>query len=228
MNKTCDVIEDEKSIETIEENKEAKCKDDKITVAFVFDKNKHDERLLRLAMRSFCKNFKQPFNVVVVGDAPGWIGENVTIIEKNWLLASDAMSDKVVLASANCYIMKPVGVEHLSIPKVGKSGYLTCLPTLVERSVMADLIEDEHLQYDKLEKVLEVYLEKMAASSAPIEIDWKTDCVALPVVTQKPSVEKMEVFALKKWFFYNMESGVSETLVNFLEGIFREKCEYEV
>jgi hypothetical protein len=89
---------------------------------------------LLFAIRSWYKNARFPFHITVIGDAEEWMdGENLTLIEcprcsdipsvdtlhKLWTaLNSPEVTGGFIWTNDDIYLMNPVGLEHIRIPKV--------------------------------------------------------------------------------------------------------------
>ena len=89
---------------------------------------------LLFALRSWYRNARFPFRIVVIGDAEDWMDrENLTFIEcprisdipsvdtlqKLWVaIASDEVTGRFIWTNDDIYLVNPVSLAHIELPKV--------------------------------------------------------------------------------------------------------------
>lgn len=182
----------------------------------------------------------------------------VDLVEKLKLaIKSPDVTDTFILSAADIYFMQPVSMAHIELPKVSglidismykgidadnashtlsllKKENLPCLnydtntPVVFNKELLDDLISAIP---DKLTQgclLTSLYYNSQPYPTLPVLLDWPTDQVLLPVVSQRPEEKKVVELLTHKPFLYNAASGYSEWLVDFLERSFPDTSDFEV
>ena len=105
--------------------------------------------------------------------------------------------------------------------------YGTHTPMLLDKGCLAAMFE----RFPELEEggylFTSVYYNSLPYPTQPVYLNWPTDQVLLPVVSQKPDEKKVLDLLSRKMFMNNAVSGYSPWLEKFLEGVFSEPSDFE-
>lgn len=227
---------------------------------------------LLFAIRSWYKNARFPFHITVIGDAEEWMdGENLTLIEcprcsdipsvdtlhKLWTAQENPeVTGGFIWTNDDIYLMNPVGLEHIRIPKVlgplrpesysghyraamrhtmellAESGlpalnYGTHTPLWFEKERLAAFLPADDPKATEGTLFTSLYFNQ-CNTVHPVRLDWKTDPFLLPVVSKAPDEKYVERLLQNKVFMNNARSGYSPWLEKFLEKRFPDKSPCEL
>lgn len=242
-----------------------------ITVVIPYSASQAQGNELRYALRSWQKNFKVPHKIVIIGEREEWFkDEELTFIELEQLsenpqvntmealkaaIASDAVSEVFVWSNDDIYLVAPVGIEHIILPKylgllnpgiysghyrmnmehtisllaendLPILNYGTHTPVIYEKEKLVELLE-KYPEVSTGDYVFSSLYFNHFIQIAPIKLDWKTDGFLLPVVSQEPDAEKFDKIIKNKVFLNNSVSGYSSFLEERLKDLFPEESIYE-
>ncbi|WP_300814481.1 hypothetical protein [uncultured Bacteroides sp.] len=225
---------------------------------------------LLYALRSWAENCCFPANIVVIGDQEDWFSDEIHFIECPRMsdnpsvdtfnklkaaLDSDAVTDDFVWTNDDIYVLQPIDLSHIRIPKVlgplepqkykgfyrenmqrtidclkeldaACLNYGTHTPVFFNKASWLGLIAKLGEQMNQGMLFTSIYFNLRQPQVTTVTLDWKKDPFLLPVVSQKPSTEVVKSL-LPKMFLNNARSGYSPWLENFLEEHFPEKTELE-
>lgn len=89
-----------------------------------------------MALRSFDKFLRFGVNVVIIGDREEWMSDVVTVIEHECVsdnpqidvleklklaIAADEVTDKFIWSNDDIYLVAPVMLAHIEVPKIKES-----------------------------------------------------------------------------------------------------------
>lgn len=244
---------------------------DHITVVIPYCKEFAQGKELLFALRSWQHNVRFGMNIVVIGDREDWFSEEITFIEHTRIsdnaqvdtlaklkiaIESPEVTGRFVWTNDDIYIMKPISLAHIELPKVlgtlnpekYKGLYaenMTRTRQLLEKNRLPYLNYGTHtpVLFDKgqLVAMLErfpdlenggylfssVYYNSLPYPSQPVYLDWKTDQVLLPVVSKQPDERVVAEMLSRKVFMNNAVSGYSPWLEKFLENYFPSPSDFE-
>lgn len=244
---------------------------DHITVVIPYCREFAQGRELLYALRSWQENVRFGINVVVIGDREAWFSEEITFIEHQRVsdnaqvdtlaklriaVASPEVTGYFIWSNDDIYVMNPVSLPHIALPKVSgklvpmrfkglyaenmkqtamlleKNGlpclnYETHTPVLFDKERLIAMFE----RFPELEKggylFTSVYYNSHPYPTQPVYLDWKTDQVLLPVVSQSPDENKVVDILSRKVFMNNTVSGYSSWLEKFLDKCFPVSSDFE-
>ncbi|MEL5895028.1 hypothetical protein AAE250_16235 [Bacteroides sp. GD17] len=181
----------------------------------------------------------------------------VDVMEKLLLaISSPDVTEHFIWSNDDIYLVNPISLVHIEIPKVvGKldsdkfSGtyaanmmctagllkeaklptlnYGTHTPCLFEKTSLTAMFE----RFPELQNggylLSSVYYNSVSYPVHPVFLNWPTDQVLLPIVSQTPSESKVLEFLERKVFLNNAVSGYSPWLESFLERLFPEQSDFE-
>lgn len=242
---------------------------DHITVVIPYAKSKAQGEELRFALRSLEKNLRTGFNVVVIGDREEWFSDEITVIEHaivsdnpqvdiveklKLAIASEEVTERFIWTNDDIYIIAPVLLAHIEIPKVkgvlsseAYSGvyrenlkrtiellteydryddYATHTPVVFEKLKLVEMFE-KHPEISVGGYLLSSVYFNTTTEVKPILLNWRTDHWALSIVTKSPDPEQFRELVSTKLFLNNAESGHSEWLMKQLEEMFPDKSDFE-
>lgn len=169
---------------------------------------------------------------------------------------SPEVTGRFILTNDDIYVMNPIDLAHVALPKVTgildpdkfkglygdnlkrtkallEKNHLPCMnygthtPMLFEKGQLTAMFE----RFPELEEggylLSSVYFNALPYPTQPVYLDWPTDQVLLPVVSQKPDEKKVLDLLSRKVFMNNAVSGYSSWLENFLEKVFPEPSDFE-
>ena len=227
---------------------------------------------LLFAIRSWYKNARFPFHIFVIGDAEDWMdGENVTWIDcprvsdipsvdtlhkLHEILTYTAVTERFVWTNDDIYLMNPVSVPHIVLPKVlgtlnpaaynghyraamertiemlTEAGlpllnYGTHTPVMFKKSNLKALLPGDDVNAKTGVLFTSLYFNSVNTAH-PARLDWRTDPFLLPVVSKAPDEKLVNELLRNKVFMNNARSGYSPWLESFLSRRFPEKCPAEL
>ena len=169
---------------------------------------------------------------------------------------SPEVTERFILTNDDIYVMNPIDLAHVALPKVTgildpdkfkglygdnlkrtkallEKNHLPCMnygthtPMLFEKGLLTAMFE----RFPELEEggylLSSVYFNALPYPTQPVYLDWPTDQVLLPVVSQKPDEKKVLDLLSRKVFMNNAVSGYSPWLENFLGKVFPEPSDFE-
>lgn len=238
-----------------------------ISVVIPYSRQKAQGKELLYAVRSWLQNFRCQFQIVVIGEREDWFEEmGIVFIEMEQssenpqvntmealklAIASDQVTAKFIWSNDDIYLIAPIGLEHIALPKFNGflnpdqykghykvnmtntlellednelpcRNYGTHTPFLYEKEKLVSMLE-EHPDLNEGNYLIEsVYFNKFV-DVRPISLSWATDGFLLPMVSKSPDPDKFAELLNKKVFLNNAESGYSPFLVEQLEQLFPDK-----
>ena len=243
-----------------------------ISVVIPYCKEYAQGNELLFAIRSWYKNARFPFHIFVIGDAEDWMdGENVTWIDcprvsdipsvdtlhkLHEILTYTAVTERFVWTNDDIYLMNPVSVPHIVLPKVlgplnpkGYNGhyraamertiemlteaglpllnYGTHTPVMFKKSNLKALLPGDDVNAKTGVLFTSLYFNSVNTAH-PARLDWRTDPFLLPVVSKAPDEKLVNELLRNKVFMNNARSGYSPWLESFLSRRFPEKCPAEL
>lgn len=171
-------------------------------------------------------------------------------------IESPEVTERFILTNDDIYVMNPIDLAHVALPKVTgildpdkfkglygdnlkrtkallEKNHLPCMnygthtPMLFEKGLLTAMFE----RFPELEEggylLSSVYFNALPYPTQPVYLDWPTDQVLLPVVSQKPDEKKVLDLLSRKVFMNNAVSGYSPWLENFLGKVFPEPSDFE-
>ncbi|MDR0939936.1 MAG: hypothetical protein LBN29_11425 [Mediterranea sp.] len=237
-----------------------------ISVVIPHFRGKDGGESLRLALRSWERNFKEPHAIVVIGEREEWIDEervtfigmerpsdnpNVCLMEAmKAAIAAGEVTDAFVFATDDVYLVAPVGMAHIDLPKsVGRLtasstdasvradtertltllrerglplvSYETGLPALYRKERLVTLLEEVPEACDGRLLLASFYMGAWNISR-PYPLDWRSDPFLLPVVTATPDPTRFDELLGKKLFLRHSADGYSPFLAGRLREMFPE------
>lgn len=243
-----------------------------ISVVIPYCKEYAQGNELLFAIRSWYKNARFPFHIFVIGDAEDWMdGENVTWIDcprvsdipsvdtlhkLHEILTYTAVTEHFVWTNDDIYLMNPVSVPHIVLPKVlgplnpkGYNGhyraamertiemlteaglpllnYGTHTPVMFKKSNLKALLPGDDVNAKAGVLFTSLYFNSVNTAH-PARLDWRTDPFLLPVVSKAPDEKLVNELLRNKVFMNNARSGYSPWLESFLSRRFPDKCPCEL
>ena len=243
-----------------------------ISVVIPYCKEYAQGNELLFAIRSWYKNARFPFHIFVIGDAEDWMdGENVTWIDcprvsdipsvdtlhkLREILTYTAVTERFVWTNDDIYLMNPVSVPHIVLPKVlgtlnpaaynghyraamertiemlTEAGlpllnYGTHTPVMFKKSNLKALLPGDDVNAKTGVLFTSLYFNSVNTAH-PARLDWRTDPFLLPVVSKSPNEKLVNELLRNKVFMNNARSGYSPWLESFLSRRFPEKCVAEL
>ena len=227
-----DVQAVDKAVDAVEEPAPARSVQDHVTVVIPYCKEFAQGKELLFALRSWQKNVRFGINVVVIGDREDWFSEEITFIEHNRVsdnaqvdtlaklkvaMESPEVTGRFIWTNDDIYVMNPIDLAHVALPKV--NGMLVPLRF---KGLYAENMKRTKELLEKSQLPCLNY-----GTHTPVYLNWPTDQVLLPVVSQKPDEKKVLDLLSRKMFMNNAVSGYSPWLEKFLEGVFPEPSDFE-
>ena len=243
-----------------------------ISVVIPYCKEYAQGNELLFAIRSWYKNARFLFHIFVIGDAEDWMdGENVTWIDcprvsdipsvdtlhkLHEILTYTAVTERFVWTNDDIYLMNPVSVPHIVLPKVlgtlnpaayngnyraamertiemlTEAGlpllnYGTHTPVMFKKSNLKALLPGDDVNAKTGVLFTSLYFNSVNTAH-PARLDWRTDPFLLPVVSKAPDEKLVNELLRNKVFMNNARSGYSPWLESFLSRRFPEKCVAEL
>ena len=243
-----------------------------ISVVIPYCKEYAQGNELLFAIRSWYKNARFPFHIFVIGDYEDWMdGENVTWIDcprvsdipsvdtlhkLHEILTYTAVTEHFVWTNDDIYLMNPVSVPHIVLPKVlgplnpkGYNGhyraamertiemlteaglpllnYGTHTPVMFKKSNLKALLPGDDVNAKTGVLFTSLYFNSVNTAH-PARLDWRTDPFLLPVVSKSPNEKLVNELLRNKVFMNNARSGYSPWLESFLSRRFPDKCPCEL
>lgn len=243
-----------------------------ISVVIPYCKEYAQGNELLFAIRSWYKNARFPFHIFVIGDYEDWMdGENVTWIDcprvsdipsvdtlhkLHEILTYTAVTEHFVWTNDDIYLMNPVSVPHIVLPKVlgplnpkGYNGhyraamertiemlteaglpllnYGTHTPVMFKKSNLKALLPGDDVNAKTGVLFTTLYFNSVNTAH-PARLDWRTDPFLLPVVSKAPDEKLVNELLRNKVFMNNARSGYSPWLESFLSRRFPDKCPCEL
>lgn len=243
-----------------------------ISVVIPYCKEYAQGNELLFAIRSWYKNARFPFHIFVIGDYEDWMdGENVTWIDcprvsdipsvdtlhkLHEILTYTAVTERFVWTNDDIYLMNPVSVPHIVLPKVlgplnpkGYNGhyraamertiemlteaglpllnYGTHTPVMFKKSNLKALLPGDDVNAKAGVLFTSLYFNSVNTAH-PARLDWRTDPFLLPVVSKAPNEKLVNELLRNKVFMNNARSGYSPWLESFLSRRFPDKCPCEL
>ena len=226
----------------------------------------------------YCKEYAQGNELLFAlrswyqNAAEEWMdGENLTLIEcprcsdipsvdtlhKLWTAQeSPEVTGAFIWTNDDIYLMNPVGLDHIRIPKVlgplrpesysghyraamrhtmellAESGlpalnYGTHTPLWFEKERLAAFLPADDPKATEGTLFTSLYFNQ-CNTVHPVRLDWKTDPFLLPVVSREPDEKYVYRLLQNKVFMNNARSGYSPWLEKFLERRFPDKSPCEL
>lgn len=243
-----------------------------ISVVIPYCKEYAQGNELLFAIRSWYKNARFPFHIFVIGDYEDWMdSENVTWIDcprvsdipsvdtlhkLHEILTYTAVTERFVWTNDDIYLMNPVSVPHIVLPKVlgtlnpaaynghyraamertiemlTEAGlpllnYGTHTPVMFKKSNLKALLPGDDVNAKTGVLFTTLYFNS-ANTAHPARLDWRTDPFLLPVVSKAPDEKLVNELLRNKVFMNNARSGYSPWLESFLSRRFPYKCPCEL
>lgn len=179
-----------------------------------------------------------------------------TLAKLKVAMESPEVTGRFIWTNDDIYVMNPIDLAHVALPKVNgvlvplrfkglyaenmkrtkellEKNQLPCLnygthtPMLLDKGCLAAMFE----RFPELEEggylFTSVYYNSLPYPTQPVYLNWPTDQVLLPVVSQKPDEKRVLDLLSRKVFMNNAVSGYSPWLEKFLEGMFSEPSDFE-
>lgn len=243
-----------------------------ISVVIPYCKEYAQGNELLFAIRSWYKNARFPFHIFVIGDYEDWMdSENVTWIDcprvsdipsvdtlhkLHEILTYTAVSERFIWTNDDIYLMNPVSVPHIVLPKVlgtlnpaaynghyraamertiemlTEAGlpllnYGTHTPVMFKKSNLKALLPGDDVNAKTGVLFTTLYFNSVNTAH-PARLDWRTDPFLLPVVSKAPDEKLVNELLRNKVFMNNARSGYSPWLESFLSRRFPDKCPCEL
>lgn len=217
---------------------------DQTTVVFCHTRSEAQGKVLLYALRSWLKNARFPLNIVVIGDREEWFSKEVTVIEHpstgkgdaadlaarlQLAIGAEEVTETFILAPTSLYVVNPVSLAHIGLPKViGRcDNYETRTPVLLCKAALKALLEEHPELAEGKAPLVSAYFAADAHCAHPVWLDWRTDQLLLPVVSRAPDKGRMRQLLQRKVFMTNSPTGYSATLLEVLEELFPDSSEFE-
>lgn len=240
------------------------------TIVIPYVKSKAQGNELLYALRSLEQNIRFGANFVVIGDKEEWFSEEITFIEHTCIsenpqidvaeklklaIASEYVTDNFIWTNDDIYLLSPVLLGHLEIPKakglldpVNYNGFYRenmsrTMELLLENECSTldygthtPIVYNKYKLVEMFEKHPELLIGGYLLSSfyfnwmgviRPIHLDWKKDVWAISIVSKSPDPELFDIFVAEKLFLNNAESGYSEWFESKLNELFPQKSSFE-
>lgn len=218
---------------------EAKQEEKKLCVVIPYSREAHWSDALLYTIRSLCAYLLADFRIVVIGDKEDWFSPELVHVPASFspvnmdsvidaVVAKVTLEEKIsgefILMMPDTFLLNPLSVHHLMIPKVSESfKFDTGLPFMVDVKLVVQYLTaapDEPL-------TLEV-CRKCSTHGRPVVVDWRRNEWLLPVVSSRPDAKKFAELADKRFFLRFSKEGWSEFLQAQLHEMFPLKSRYEV
>lgn len=208
---------------------------DHITVVFPYCKTMAQGKELLYAIRSWQKNVRFGINIVVIGDREDWFSEEITFIEHQRTsdnpqidilekltvaLASNDVTEKFIFTADDIYLVNPISLYHIGLPKVigplnpenlpklkadnarrtiamldkfglHKMNYETHTPVLIEKEGLKCML-DKYPEATEGVLVTSLYFNAYPFPARPMTLDWQTDQIKLPIISANPDEKKVQ------------------------------------
>ena len=213
--------------------------DNKLCVVIPYAKSVHNPMALLYAIRSLCTYLMAEFRIIVIGDKEDWFGPELIHIPASLSAVNadsimddvfakvtlvDHLSDEFILMMPDTFLLNPLSVHHMMIPKVSETlKYDTGLPFAVNVERVVEYLTamlDEPLTMDACQKC--------SSSACPIIVDWRKNEWLLPVVTSHPDKAKFVDLLARRYFLRFRKDGWSKFLQEQLADMYSLKSKYEV
>jgi hypothetical protein len=243
----------------------------KLTVVIPYLRAAAQGNELLYAVRSLAKNFKEDFNIVIIGDREEWFSEEIThidcpavsnnpqmdVINKiRTALGEESISDGFIWTNDDIYFISPVILADIQVLKTeGKlragngnsiysrnrnetirilqenklpaGNFATHTPVFFEKEKINVLFESFPELQNKGLLFSSLYFNRFFNRHSTIELDHRTDCWKLRIVSNDPDPNAFNKFVAGKKWLNNAESGWGKLLQNFLRQKFAEPCRFE-
>ena len=179
-----------------------------------------------------------------------------TLAKLKIAVESPEVTERFVWTHDDIYVMNPITLAHIELPKVMgilnpdkfkgiyaenlertkallEKNHLPCLnygthtPILFCKALLAEMFA----RFPEIEEggylFSSVYYNSLPYPTQPVYLDWPTDQVLLPVVSQNPDEKKVLDLLSRKAFMNNAVSGYSPWLETFLGKVFPEPSDFE-
>lgn len=179
-----------------------------------------------------------------------------TLAKLKVAMESPEVTGRFIWTNDDIYVMNPIDMAHVALPKVNgallpirfkglyaenmkrtkellERNQLPCLnygthtPMLLDKGCLTAMFE----RFPELEEdgylFTSVYYNSLPYPTQPVYLNWQTDQVLLPVISQKPDENKVLDLLSRKVFMNNAVSGYSPWLEKFLAGVFPEPSDFE-
>lgn len=179
-----------------------------------------------------------------------------TLAKLKIAVESPEVTERFVWTNDDIYVMNPITLAHIELPKVMgilnpdkfkgiyaenlertkallEKNHLPCLnygthtPILFCKALLAEMFA----RFPEIEEggylFSSVYYNSLPYPTQPVYLDWPTDQVLLPVVSQNPDEKKVLDLLSRKAFMNNAVSGYSPWLETFLGKVFPEPSDFE-
>lgn len=179
-----------------------------------------------------------------------------TLAKLKIAVESPEVTERFVWTNDDIYVMNPITLAHIEVPKVMgilnpdkfkgiyaenlertkallEKNHLPCLnygthtPILFCKALLAEMFA----RFPEIEEggylFSSVYYNSLPYPTQPVYLDWPTDQVLLPVVSQNPDEKKVLDLLSRKAFMNNAVSGYSPWLETFLGKVFPEPSDFE-
>lgn len=179
-----------------------------------------------------------------------------TLAKLKIAVESPEVTERFVWTNDDIYVMNPITLAHIEVPKVMgilnpdkfkgiyaenlertkallEKNHLSCLnygthtPILFCKALLAEMFA----RFPEIEEggylFSSVYYNSLSYPTQPVYLDWPTDQVLLPVVSQNPDEKKVLDLLSRKAFMNNAVSGYSPWLETFLGKVFPEPSDFE-
>lgn len=180
-------------------------------VVIPFNASDRPDRL-RLLLASLCAFLQFDFTPVVVSDCPTELAEDDMLVlpfatgcshNLYGALLTAIRSDKVrecfILMPLTTYLIKPVSLAHIELPKVDVHGddltYCLKFPTMFDKQKWTEAQERLEKEEKRVRNVDACLIEYIVKSDVlPMILDWTKDFLLLPVVSPSPNLESVKRF----------------------------------
>lgn len=179
-----------------------------------------------------------------------------TLVKLELAIKSPEVTERFIWTNDDIYVMNPISLAHIELPKVTGMlnpdkfkglyaenvkrtkellekyslpllNYGTHTPVLFDKQQLLNMLT----RFPQLSEggylFSSVYFNSLPWPVQPVYLDWPTDQVLLPVVSQKPDEEKAIDLLSRKVFMNNAVSGYSPWLEKFLGKVFPEPSDFE-
>lgn len=179
-----------------------------------------------------------------------------TLAKLKVAMESPEVTPLFIWSNDDIYVMNPIGFAHVELPKVTGPlqpekfkglyaenmrrtkellesrhlpilNYGTHTPMLLDKGRLAAMFK----RFPELKEggylFTSVYYNSLPWQVQPVYLNWQTDQVLLPVVSQKPDEKRVLDLLSRKVFMNNAVSGYSPWLEQFLEKVFPEPSDFE-
>lgn len=179
-----------------------------------------------------------------------------TLAKLKVAIESPEVTGRFIWTNDDIYVMNPIDVAHVALPKVNgmlipikfnglyaenmrrtkallEKNQLPCMnygthtPMLLDKGHLNAMFERFPELGDGGYLFSSVYYNSLPYPTQPVYLNWPTDQVLLPVVSQKPDENKVLELLSRKVFMNNAVSGYSPWLENFLENVFPDPSDFE-